>query len=327
MIYLFYGTDDLTRDEALAKLLNRVDDPLGDMNCARFDGDKLTYGELRHACDSIPFLSDRRIVIIEGLLHRLAKRGPKEFAEQLKSYLPQVPEYTRLFLMESEVDKRMALWKKLSEMASGKPPTVYLKEFVLPKEQELPDWIQRRARQHQGLIDRRAATDLATFVGDNVRLLDQELRKLVTYAGDRPVTQDDVRLLVPYVQEASIWEMVDAIGSKNAKRALNLAQQVLTDEPSKAIYLHLMITRQIRLLLQVAELLSLGKTQGDIQRILGMSSFVLGKIVKQVPNFTVPRLEQAFDRLLESDVAMKSGADQIMTLNLLIAELASQRAA
>jgi len=326
MIYLFHGTDDLARDEALASLLSRVDDPLGEMNCTRSDGDKIGYGELRHACDSIPFLSDRRIVVVEGLLNRLVKRGPKEFAEQLKSYLAEVPEYTRLFLMEGEVDKRTTLWKKLSEMATAKPPTVYLKEFSLPKEQELPEWVQRRARQHNGLMDRRAAAELAAFVGDNVRLLDQEIRKLVTYAGERPVTLEDIRLLVPYVQEASIWEMVDAIGSKNTKRALSLAQQILSDEPTKAIYLHLMITRQVRLLLQVAELLSLGKTQSEIQRLLGMSSFVLGKIMKQAPNFTVPRLEQAFDRLLDSDVAMKSGADQVLTLNLLIVELASQRA-
>lgn len=327
MIYLFYGDDDLSRNEYLATLLARADDGMGDLNRARPEVDKLTYSELRHACDSIPFLSDRRVVILEGLLNKLAKRGPKEFAEQLVRYLPDMPDYTRLFLLESEVDKRTALWKALQKEATSPKPTVYIKEFATPQERELPEWIQRRARQHEGLIDRQAAAELAAFVGGNLRLLDQEIRKLVTYARERPVSVEDVRLLVPYVQEASIWTMVDSIGAKGAKKALALAQQILNDEPSKAIYLHIMITRQVRMLLQVAELLGLGKTEGEIQQTLSLSPFVLKKVMQQARNFSVQRLEQAFDALLESDVAMKTGADQVLTLNLLITELASRRAA
>jgi DNA polymerase-3 subunit delta len=327
MIYLFYGDDDLSRNEYLTTVLARADDGMGDLNRSRLESDRVTFSELRHACDSVPFLSDRRVVIAEGLLNRLAKRGPKEFADQIIAYLPEMPEYTRLFLLETEVDKRTAVWKAFQKEVASSKPRVYLKEFALPQERDLPEWIQRRARQHEGLMDRRAAAELATFVGGNVRLLDQEIRKLVTYAGDRPVSVEDIRLLVPYVQEASIWTMVDSIGAKDAKRALGLAQQILNDEPSKAIYLHIMITRQVRMLLQVAELLSLGKAEPEIQRTLGLSPFVLKKVMQQARNFSVQRLEQAFDLLLDADVAMKTGADQVLTINLLIAELASRRAA
>jgi DNA polymerase III subunit delta len=327
MLYLFYGDDDLARTEYVRGLLARVEDPMGDLNQTRLAADRLTFGELRHACDSMPFLSDRRIVIVEGLLAKIVKRGPKDFGEQLRAYIPQLPDYTRLFLLENEVDRRTALWKGLAAMAAEKPPRVFLKEFALPKEQELPEWIQQRARHHGGLIDRRTAMELATFVGQNVRVLDQEIRKLVTYAGDQPVTSEAVRLLVPYVQEATVWELVDGIGARDAKKALGVAQRILSDDPSKAIYLHVMITRQIRMLLQVAELVSLGHKQPEIQRQLGMNSFVLGKIMQQARNFSVERLEQAFDHLLDADVAMKSGADQVLTLNLLIVELAGRRAA
>ncbi|MDQ4075025.1 MAG: DNA polymerase III subunit delta [Chloroflexota bacterium] len=327
MIYLFHGDDDLTRNEYLNNLLARADDTMGSLNQTRLEPDKLTFAELRHACDAIPFLSERRIIIVEGLLNKLAKQASKDFAQQLKDYIPTMPEYTRLFLLETSVDKRTSLWKSLNQFASEKLPRVFIKEFALPKEHELPTWIQQRARLHGGLIERQAATDLASFVGQDVRLLDQEVRKLVTYAGEHPVTRKDVRLLVPYVQEASVWQLVDAIGSKDTRRALAAAQQILSEDPSKAIYLHIMITRQIRMLLQVAELLSLGKTQRDIQKILGLSNFVLNKVMKQASNFTIERLEAAFDHLLEADVAMKRGADQQMILNLLIVELAGRRAA
>lgn len=327
MLYLFYGTDDLGRSEYVAGLLARVADPMGDLNQMRFDGEKLSFSELRHACDSIPFLSDRRIVIVEGLLARLAKRGPKEFAERLRDYLPAIPDYTRLFLLESEVDKRTALWKALVTLSEQKPPTVFLREFAAPAAEALPEWIQRRGQRHGARIERRVATELATFVGGNLRLLDQELMKLATYAGDRPISSEDLKLLVPYMQEATIWEMVDAIGARNAKGALNAAQKLLRDDPGKAIYLHTMIARQVRMLLQVAELLALGQDQGTIQRTLGMNPYVLKKVIQQARSFPVERLERAFDLLLASDVAMKSGADQVMTLNLLIVDLAGRQAA
>lgn len=322
MIYLFYGGDELSRDEALAGLLARIEEPMGDLNQTRLEPSKLTFAQLRQACDAMPFLSDRRIIIIEGLLHKLAKRGPKAFVNQFKAYLTQVPDYTRLFLLEGEVDKRTTLWKTFNKLLKQKPPIVYLKEFAQPSPEQLPNWILRRAAKHGGRIKRDAATQLATFVGDNMRLLDQEIRKLVTYAGDRPVNLRDVRLLVPYMQEASIWEMVDAIGAMNPKQAIKIAQQLLEDDPSKAIYLHVMITRQIRMLLQVAELVDLGKKPNEIPKILGMKPFVFRKVMPQVRNFTVPRLERAYDHLLQADIDMKSGADQAMTLNVLIVELA-----
>jgi DNA polymerase-3 subunit delta len=266
-------------------------------------------------------------VIVEGLLEKLVKRGPKEFTEQLREYISLLPEYTRLFLLEGTIDKRSAIWKALNSVAAQKPPRIYIKEFALPRENELPGWIQQRVRQYDGLMERQAAGELASFVGADVRLLDQEIRKLATYARDRAITVDDVRVLVPYVQEASVWAMVDAIGARNVRQALATAQQILNDDASKAIYLHIMITRQIRLLLQVADLLALGKAPQEIQATLGLSNFVLGKLLKQAANFTVARLEAAYDHLLEADVAMKSGADQAMTIQLLIVELAGRKAA
>jgi DNA polymerase-3 subunit delta len=327
MIYLFYGSDDLARDEYLAALLARAQDPMGDLNTARLEPDKLSYSELRHACDSVPFLSDRRIVIVRGFLEKLNKRGPKDLIEQLIAYVHQMPDYTRLFLLEGEIDQRTTLWKQFQKFGNEKPPQVFLKEFGLPNEKAVAEWIQQRAQKYNGRFDRPAATELGNCVGINLRLLDQEIQKLVTYANGRPVTSQDVKLLVPYVQEANVWDIVDAIGQKDTKRALTNAQQILQDDPNKAIYLHSMITRQIRLLTQVAELVRLQKAAADIQKTLGMSSFIFNKVSQQAKNFTIPRLERAYEQLLEADVAMKTGANQTLTLNLLIVELSSKRAA
>ena len=80
MFYILHGDDDFGRDEELARLRNRMagDDPaMADLNTVILDSQKLTLGELRHACDSIPFMADRRLVIVHGLLARLVPSGRK----------------------------------------------------------------------------------------------------------------------------------------------------------------------------------------------------------------------------------------------------------
>ncbi|HBY92536.1 MAG: DNA polymerase III subunit delta [Ardenticatenaceae bacterium] len=324
MFYIFYGADDLARDEALNAILSRVPDPaMAELNTTRLDGRRTTFPELRHSCDTIPFLAERRIVIVEGLLERL-KGGPKEFADQLSDYLGTLPAHARLFLIEGEkIDKRTALWKRAVKFAEAKKGVI--REFEKPKREALPRWIQARTRQKSGQIDARAAAELATFVGDDLRLLDSEIDKLVTYAGGETITSETVQLLVPYTAEANIFGLMDAISQRDPRRALTSLQQLLA-EGAAPPYLHFMLTRQIRILLQVRELSEFGSTSTEIRQKLALHPFIVEKTLKQVGKFSLESLEAAFERLLEADQAMKTGqTEPELGLQLLVADLASGR--
>ncbi len=75
MFYVFHGEDEFGRSEKLGGMRAQLakDDPVtADLNTNFLDGRNLTMGELRHAGDSIPFIAKRRMVIVDGLLTRLA---------------------------------------------------------------------------------------------------------------------------------------------------------------------------------------------------------------------------------------------------------------
>ena len=75
MFYLFHGEDEFSRSETLADFKKKMGDPgLAGLNITIFDGNKVTLGELQHACDSVPFMAERRLVIVEGLLNHLESR-------------------------------------------------------------------------------------------------------------------------------------------------------------------------------------------------------------------------------------------------------------
>jgi DNA polymerase-3 subunit delta len=313
------------------------DRAIADLNTSVLDGQRLTLGELRHACDAVPFLSDRRMVIVNGLLHHLVKRSKagvsdpggrrqpawkKTFLKELADYLPELPRKTRLLFVESESLKMTHPIVKLA-LAQGKAQGAHVKEFKVPKESNLPGWIARRVRKQGGDLSRTAAGMLAQLVGADMRLLDQEIDKLLVYADGRQVTGEDVQALVSRAREAVVFDLVDAIGHRQAARALELQHQLI-DDGEAPLFLLAMLGRQVRLLIQIKELQAQGVSQPELTKTLKLHPYVVGKVLSQIPRFSMAQLEKAHERLVDTDWAIKTGRmNDKLALDLLVVELTS----
>ncbi len=327
MFYLFHGEDEFSRSETLADFKKKMGDPgLVELNTIVFDGSKVTLGELQHACDSVPFMADRRLVIVEGLLTRLEPRGrerarsawQKEYLEKLTQYLKHLPETTRLVFVE---DKSIGKSNPVHRLALA-DERGHVKGFEPPQKRGLNHWIEERVKEKGGQINPAAVETLAAFVGNDLRLLDQEIEKLVTYVdGARPISEDDVRLLVSYVREANVFEMVDALGQRNGQRAAKLLHQLL-DDGEHPLRLLGMIIRQFRIMIQVKELSGQGVSQRDIAARLRLHPFVVKKTVRQAMNFSMKQLEAIYRKLLDTDVAIKTGQmNEVLALDMLVVGL------
>lgn len=325
--YVLHGDDEFTRSETLADFRRRLGVETADLNTTVLNGRKLTLGQLRHACDAIPFLADKRLVIVEGLLSALTPRKEQELPETkrelldgLLDYLPHLPPTTRLVLVE---DHAIAARHPILLLAK-KEKQGYVKRFERPDGRDLPQWIRRRVRQYNGRIESKAAHQLAAVVGADLRLLDQEIDKLVTYAGpDRTVTETDVGRLVPYTQDAVIFDLVDALGHRDGSTASKTLHRLI-DEGEHPLALLGMIIRQFRLLIQVKALKQDGASPREIAKSLGIHPFPAGKLHTQATHFTAGQLEKVYRHLSEIDLEIKTGTmEQEVALDLLVAGLAT----
>ena len=317
--YVFHGPDEFSRAETLADFKRRLGPPdMVDLNTTRLRGRGLSLAELEHACGAVPFMAEKRLVIVEGLLSRLNAQKQKDRLEALVAYVKRLPETTRLvFVEEKALRASHPLLKLAQEDELG-----YAKRFEAPQARSLPRWIEKQARRYDGGIEPRAAAHLATLVGGDLRLLDQEIRKLVAYADDRPITREDVETLVPYAQEAVIFDMVDALGQRDGQTAAQTLHRLL-DEGEHPLGLMGMIVRQFRLLIQVKELKATGADAAAISKRLGLHPFPTRKLYGQATHFTADQLETVYRHLLETDVAIKTGqVEPVVALDLLIAGLA-----
>lgn len=328
--------DDFFGPERLAELKRSFTPPdLLELNTTVLDGQKLSLRELSEACEAVPFLAPRRLVIVHRLATRFEVRrseaesdrddsgrdsARKSEMQQFCRYMASVPESTELVLVEPGPVQATNPLLKAVEEARG--------EVVGPRamrDAELEDWIIDRVRQRGGRISSSAAAQVAAFVGSKLRALDGELEKLVIHAGGQVITESDVALLVSSAREANVFAMVDALGLRNAKVALRLLHELL-NEGEPPIRLLAMIIRQFRILLQISEMQSQGRARQEIAAELRLRSFVVPRMFNQVERFSVRQLEAIYRRLLETDLSVKTGrADPITALDLLTVELTRTR--
>jgi len=327
--YIFHGTDEFTCAETLADFKRRLGPPdTVDLNTTRLDGETTTLAQLHHACDAMPFLAEKRLVVVRGLLTRLTPHkerklsaSQEEFLAALADYLPRLPETTRLVLVE---DKPLPAQHPILQLAQ-REARGYARQFDPPDTRALPHWVEKRARQHGGEIEAPAAEQLAAVVGADLRLLDQEIAKLVTYTGtERAISGADVEVLVPYAQAAVVFDMVDALGQRDGHTAAQKLHRLL-DTGEHPLGLLGMIARQFRLLLQVSELKAEGATARDVAQALKLHPFPAGKLYDQASHFTTAQLETIYRHLLDTDVAIKNGEiEPEVALDQLLAGLAAK---
>jgi len=325
VVYIFHGDDEYATGQALAGIESQMGDPsTADMNTTHLDGRSLNLDELVRATRSMPFLAERRLVVLSDPLGSMKSSKARD---KFKNILESVPPTTALVILISKPlvdprDRRKGKTHWLEKLAGTQEGKVFLREFSLPKGPQMASWIRGQAKERDGDFSHPAAALLGSFVGDDPRLAVQEIEKLLAYVNyQRPVEPDDVEYLVAYAGETSIFDMVDALGARNGRDAQRLLHRLLEgDEPLR---LFGMVVRQFRLLLLTRELLDAGYRDTEIASAIKSPPFVVRKLMGQVRNFSLPQLEAIYHKLLDIDEAIKTGkTDGDVALDVFVAALA-----
>ncbi|MCX6017138.1 MAG: DNA polymerase III subunit delta [Chloroflexi bacterium] len=333
MWQLFHGPNALERDEALAKIIADLkksvgDDGIADMNISRLDaGDHID--DLMRASEAIPVFSDVRLVIARNLVRTFERTKTKKRAaaekkgaestivddfDKLLVYLSHAPESTHMVFVE---DETLGDTNALVKAAHTKVGGGEVHRFELPADPV--KWLQSRAKKHNGAITPPAAQLLSTHIRQGNKndrdhfeqdastymyKLDNELRKLIGYAGSRPVEPKDIELLVPLEDVADVFKFTDAIAARDAGVAWKEMRNILTrGEHPLVLLTHL--ARQTRLLIQVKD--NTGMGEQELATALGVHPFVAKKTMQQAGRFRDDELRSLLHALLDADIAIKSG--------------------
>ncbi len=333
MLHILIGADDFSLNESLETVKKGLgDQSLLATNTTTLDGQQLTPGQLIQICATLPFLAPKRLVIVRGLLERFEakvkqgrrqKKGKDSQQNDYKAFVAlvdELPDSTELVLIDYEVKNKNPLLRELL-------PRAKVKSFPLLRNEKLRQWIQKRVKQEGGTISPRAVELLARLVGSNLWAMVGEVSKLVLFASGRLIEEEDVRAVVGYTQQATIFNMVDAVLESRAGQAQQAIQQLLQVGMAPP-YLLFMLARQARMLVRAKELIKRGESEFEIQNRLGLTSeFAWRKTAEQAGRYSLERLKELYHRLLAADLSIKTGkCEPELALNILAAELCQQQA-
>jgi DNA polymerase-3 subunit delta len=331
LLHVLIGENDYSLCQVLEEIKTSIGDPASVMsNTTVLEGAKVTPEQLRSACETVPFLADKRLVVVEGLLERFqsknkgkkkkssSKPDPLEDFQPLIESMKDLPPFTELVIIGGDV-------KSNNPLLLGLAPLAKVRKFPMLKQEELKKWVQQRVAQSgQGSgISTGAVNLMVRLVGNDLWTMSNEIDKLVLFVGERNIEEADVRAVVSHAREANIFTMVDAIMESRVSLAQEVLQQLFQQGMAPAQVL-VMLARQARIIFQVRDMRDRGVSRGAIQTKLGLvNNFVWQKAWEQADKYSPARLNEVYHKLLDADIAVKTGkyGDPELVLDILVAEL------
>ncbi len=324
-IYLFHGSEPFLIDyyvRELKKLILDGDDQ--SLNLANFEG-KFEIDDLIDACDTFPVFAEKKLVLVKnsGLFYSKAKKNtaadeaentdeedrPEQTEisgnraqEALSSYIPVIPETTCLVFIESNVDKRLKVFKQLSKYGT-------ILEFKLNKPEYLVHWVTQAINRQMGKrISNEAAEYLVAVSDTDMYTLRNEIYKLASYAADREeITLEDVKLLAVPTIKSVIFDLLDAVARKNTSRALAILDDIISlKEPEQKIFA--MLSKQTGELLKLRLLMENRASQAEINRYFqGKHPYAMRIMTEQAGSMSAVYLKNLLSSLMEAEASYKKG--------------------
>ncbi len=306
-ISLFHGGEDFLLDAELKDLKSKY----SEFNFERINGEKTAVDQIISALTTLPMLGGERLVVIDSF--KCDEKDEERFFGVLKSLDESVK---AVFVYYEGPDKRRRFYKLIEKIGEIRE----FKRFSEWEQDKVLAWLLNRVKSCGKKIGSHAANLLVEIVGPNLRMLDKEIEKIATYAGERDfIEESDVSGLASS-GEMDAFALSNALRDKDTGEAVRCLARAFKDNEDPHALVG-MLAKLYRMLLQVKCLEDRGLGQYDIARELNAKPFFVKKCAEKTGRFTVRELSENIKKLHRADLRMKSGASPKLTLEMLIPEL------
>ena len=330
-VMLLCGKEDFLVDWAEKEVKKLAVEPAAaELDCSVFSEDGHTADEIIAACETVPIMSPKKLVIIESMdILSAAKPSDMSAAElqELADYIPQLPDSTILLFVSAKADKRKSICK-----AIAKTGLVY--DFKPLGDSSLLSWMQKRL----SAAGRSASkNDMLRFAknngyGDPERSytlfnLENDLRKLEALTDNKYLTAEDFNAASAGEPETAAFTILDAAFSGRKGYALtvlhnSIDQQLASKETGIVLQFLGLLCSQLEIMLEAAERREEGQSQKEIEASMKINPYRLQKAQAAAAGRGVQQLRTDLFKAFQIEKDLKSGfMDPRLELELFIAGL------
>jgi DNA polymerase III delta subunit len=240
-------------------------------------------------------------------------------ADRLIALVGDLPDGCALALLEErpsrDLAKPPALLKRLADAVKQRGGRIEQRDA--PRRNELRGWITSHAVRIGVPIEVRAAHVLAERIGGAIwetdvergemtRIADSELRKLATYAGDRPITVDDVAALTADTRPASVFAITNALDRREPAAMADALRRAL-EEGQPGLRILASLAGRVSDLIVARDLAASKVSPSDIaKRVARGNARMAERLVDAAKRYRGEELDAMLVGLWRADVAIKS---------------------
>lgn len=297
-VYLFYGEEEYLIREAVELVSRRVVEPsTRDFNFNLVYCRESSAHDIVGMCQTLPFMAEKRLVVardIEAL-------KPTDI-DILVQYL-KAPSPSTCLVMASGLRK----YDKKAVISAVEAGGGGVTAFYALQEKEILERISAWAGERGLSIGRDAAQFVRQILGNDLQKIYSELEKVEIYVKDRKgITLDDVKRVVGDFREYTPFDLADAVAGRDIPKAFLILNRLL-HEGEQPVGLLGSIAWNFRRLLKAKGMEAEGLGFEEIKKRLSVLWLHSDPFKKQMSQFTAAELRRAFEVLVSTDAALKSG--------------------
>jgi DNA polymerase-3 subunit delta len=310
-VYVLRGTDPFLMDKGRATVRDRtIGDADPGLALAEFDGAEAGLADVLDALRTLPFLADRRLVLVRDA-ESFINADTRPYLEK---YLDD-PSPTGVLCLE------VGSWNASTRLAKKVAQVGLVVACEADRPNVIPRWLQGEARkQYDKTLTFEAAQMLQAFLGDDFAALVHALDALALYVGDAgTIEAAHVDTLVARGHHERVWDLCDAVADGRVARALELLD-VFWTEGMAAPQIVGLLRPTYRQLIRVRALAE----QMDLEAAMDRARVhraAFDRVRRAVDRFSADDLADAYQALVDADLAAKTRPDDRMTMETLIHRL------
>ena len=332
---LLFGDENYLIDIYEKKLLDLYVNPAAAMlDFMKYDGEEVTVDDIIAACDTLPMMSSKRVVLVSGFpgdSKTLSSSKANSFAE----YIADIPGSALLIISlkqypdrENPNVERSNLYKEVKN--SGK---AY--KFDTLERTDVKNFIRGRFAAAGKEVSGQAIDEilkLSEYFGRENRgslySMVSDINRIAAYAEGNEATISDVSACMGTSIETDVFALLDAVSAGNKGTALEIAVNITSKndggtKSDRTFQLISLLTGQFEIMLGYRELNESGLSIPEITKKLNQKSeYRVKKAAGYANKYSIERLMELLHRLYRVDGDIKSGLyGERLALTMFIAEM------
>jgi DNA polymerase III subunit delta len=296
-VIFLWGEESWFVDEAIRQIeLVAIDPEAREFNREVFYGDEAEAQAIVTAAQTLPWLGAQRLVLVRG-----ADALPRSAEPPLVAYCKQPSPSTCLIFTAQRAETHRPLFALLLKQP-------WAVRFRRPLGRELSTWIEQHVAARGGHITSEAVAALIEAVGNDLRLLANEIDKLVTFVGsEQAIGADSLMALTGDIREMSAFELARLLSAGDLAEALRAWGKFASSGEYPGLALGAII-HHVRQLWRIKLAQGAGASPERLARELNMPAFTLRRLSAQAATLEPERLRQWLEALLDADQTLKRSA-------------------